>query len=447
MNIGFLLMSGGLSSRMGQPKALLSIGGERLIDRIARAGEGFGERILSVNDPAIPTPEGFTRVADVYKECGPMGGLHAALSACQSDALVCAPCDAPLYTAEAAAFLAAQLEDGVDAVILTDDAGRAHPMMGAYAKTCLPHLTRHLEEGHFKLMRMLNELNVRFVPAPEAFSPSLFSNLNTPEDYERVRRDAIREGVLAIAKGAGEIILGFGDFSVEEKEGHANFVTDVDCAVQDYLQSALTRLIPGSAFIGEEKENDALTDAPTWIIDPVDGTTNLIHNLRTSAVSIALCEGGRPVLGAVYQPYTDEMFFAELGRGAFLNGHPIHVSATPFERALVAFGTSPYNPELAKTSMSMALSCLQNAADVRRSGSAALDLASVACGRSDAFFELTLKPWDYAAGALLVTEAGGKFLMPLCPEGVRFDRPEAILAVNSACEEGMLSLFHAHCAK
>ena len=74
-------------------------------------------------------------------------------------------------------------------------------------------------------------------------------------------------------------------------------------------------------------------------------------------------------------------------------------------------------------------------------------IAVVACGRADAFFEPTLKPWDYAAGTLLVTEAGGKFLMPLCPEGVRFDRPEAILAVNSACEEGMLALFHAHCAK
>ena len=447
MNIGFLLMSGGLSSRMGQPKALLSIGGETLITRIARAGAGFEERILSVNDDAIPTPDGFARIGDSYKNCGPMGGLHAALSACKSDALVCAPCDAPHYTKEAATFLASQMEDGVDAVILTDDAGRAHPMMGAYAKTCLPHITRHLEEGRFKLMMLLSELNVRFVSAPPSLGQSLFQNLNTPEDYERVRREALREGVLAAARHAGEIILGFGEFSVEEKEGHANFVTDVDCAVQDYLQTALTRLVPGSAFIGEEKENDALTDAPTWIIDPVDGTTNLIHNLRMSAVSIALCEGGRPVLGTVYQPYTDEMFLAVLGQGATLNGRPIHVSATPFHRAVVAFGTSPYNPELAKTSMAMALSCLQRAADVRRSGSAALDLAAVACGRADAFFELTLKPWDYAAGALLVTEAGGRFLMPLSENGVRFDRPEAILAVNPACEAGMLAVFGEYCAK
>ena len=440
MKLGFLLMSGGQSSRMGTPKALLSLGGETLLARIARAGDGFAERILSVNDPSIPTPEDFTRVGDVYTGCGPMGGLHASLTTCASDALIVAPCDSPNFSAEVAAFLAGQLEDGLDAVILEDDTGRVHPMMGVYAKTCLPALTAHLEAGRFKLMMMLGELRVKRVRLPEAIPQTVFQNLNTPEDYEALRRQSIAEGVKRIAREAGRLILRAGAYSVEQKEGHANFVTSVDKAVQAYLAEALRALLPGSAFIGEEQENDALTDAPTWIIDPVDGTTNLIHDYRHSAVSIALAESGAPVLGAVYQPYADELFFAEKGRGATLNGQPIHVADTPFENALVGFGTSPYNEELAEVSMQLALTCLRRCADVRRTGSAALDLAYVACGRMDAFFELILRPWDYAAGSLLVTEAGGKIFMPFCEGGVRYDQPQAVLSASSVCAEGMLEL-------
>lgn len=243
-----------------------------------------------------------------------------------------------------------------------------------------------------------------------------------------------------IARQAGSIILGFGEFRVEEKEGHGNFVTTVDCAVQDYLAGALSSLLPGSCFIGEEQENDALSDAPTWVIDPVDGTCNLIHNYRHSAVSIALLEDRQPVLGCVYQPYTDELFFAVKGSGATLNGEPISVSQHPFERALVCFGTSPYHPALAERSMKLALGFLLNTADIRRSGSAALDLAYVASGRQDAYFEITLKPWDFAAGALLVTEAGGKLMMPFEDGEIRFDCSRGILATNSLCAEKALAL-------
>ena len=255
-----------------------------------------------------------------------------------------------------------------------------------------------------------------------------------------MKYEFIRPGVESIAREAGRIILSFGEFHVEEKEGHGNFVTDVDCAVQDYLAGALTELLPGSCFIGEEQENDALTDAPTWVIDPVDGTCNLIHNYRQSAVSIALLEGRQPVLAAVYQPYTNELFFATKGGGATLNGEAISVSAHPFERALVCFGTSPYHPALAERSMKLALGFLLNTADIRRSGSAALDLAYVACGRQDVYFEITLKPWDFAAGALLVTEAGGRLMMPFEDGEVRFDCSRGILAANALCAEKALGL-------
>ena len=243
-----------------------------------------------------------------------------------------------------------------------------------------------------------------------------------------------------IAREAGRIILGFGEFRVEEKEGHGNFVTTVDCAVQDYLAKALSELLPDSRFIGEEQENDALTDAPTWVIDPVDGTCNLIHNYRHSAVSIALLENKQPVLGAVYQPYTNELFFALKDGGATLNGEKISVSSHPFDHALVCFGTSPYHPALAERSMKIALGFLLSAADIRRSGSAALDLAYVASGRQDVYFEITLKPWDFAAGALLVTEAGGKLLMPFEDGEIRFDCSRGILAANAVCADEALKL-------
>ena len=255
-----------------------------------------------------------------------------------------------------------------------------------------------------------------------------------------MKYESIRSGVERIAREAGRIILGFGEFRVEEKEGHGNFVTTVDCAVQNYLADALSALLPGSRFIGEEQENDALTDEPTWVIDPVDGTCNLIHNYRQSAVSIALLENQQPVLAAVYQPYTDELFFAEKGCGATLNGEKITVSTHPFERALVAFGTSPYHVDLAERSMKLALSFLRNTADIRRSGSAALDLAHVACGRQDVFFEITLKPWDFAAGALLVTEAGGQLMMPFEDGEIRFDCSRGILAANALCAKPALEL-------
>lgn len=435
MTLGFLLMSGGRSSRMGTPKALLTLHGQSLLAQIACAGEGFAERILSVNDDAIPTPQGFLRVCDRYPDCGPMGGLHASLSAAASDALVVAPCDAPYFDAEAAAFLAEAYSPEYDAVILEDDSGRVHPMLGVYAKSCLPALTAHLEAGRLKLMAMLSGLRVKRVRLPASIPQRVMRNLNTPGEYEALCREALADDIRRIAREAGHIILGFGAYDVEEKEGHANYVTSVDRAVQAYLAGALRDALPGSRFIGEEQENEALTDHPTWIIDPVDGTTNLIHGCRQSAVSIALCEGGVPVMGAVYQPYTDELFFAEKGRGATLNGSPIHVAQHPFEHALVTFGTAPYYEELVERSMRLAMSFLKSCADIRRSGSSAIDLASVACGRTDVFFELVLQPWDYAAGSLLVTESGGQFMMPFGSGEIRYDRPQGVLAASGVCAQ------------
>ena len=238
--------------------------------------------------------------------------------------------------------------------------------------------------------------------------------------------DAVRD--------AGKLMLSFDHPDVYTKEGHANFVTQGDLAVQQYLLPRLAGICPDSVFLAEEKQNEPLTDRPTWVIDPIDGTFNYMRGRNCSSISVALLINHIPVLGVVLNPYADELFSAESGKGAFLNGKQIHVSSTPFEQAVVSFGTSPYNPGLARRSMAVGLRFLLEAGDLRRTGSAAIDLCDVACGRSDVFFELTLNPWDVAAGALIIEEAGGVFAMPE-RDGVSFAASACILAASPVCFE------------
>ena len=250
-----------------------------------------------------------------------------------------------------------------------------------------------------------------------------------------------------IARRAGEGILARPEFETHEKTGHANFVTTIDEQTQRFLEEETHKLLPEARIIGEEKENSDLTEEYTWVIDPVDGTTNLIHDYRQSAISIALLRDKRPVLGLIYQPYSREMFTAELGKGAYLNGKPIHVAQNDAAHALVAFGTSPYNAELAERGIALAYRYLRTCTDIRRTGSAAIDLTNLACGRTDAYFELRLSPWDFAAGALIVSEAGGVFTMPLSPTGLDFSRPQAVLAATPACFDAVYGIFEEEAAK
>lgn len=240
------------------------------------------------------------------------------------------------------------------------------------------------------------------------------------------------EEIKQIMTAAGEKMLRFKDPEIYIKEGHANFVTQADIEVQEFLIGRLKRLCPQAAFYAEEKDDNVLTDAPTFIIDPIDGTTNFMRGRDWSSISVALAENGETVAGAVYNPYQKEMFWAEKGKGAYLNDRPIHVSAVPFERALVSMGTSPYQAELARRSMSACAEFLLKAGDLRRLGSAALDLCDVARGNSEVFFELVLSPWDYAAGMLIVTEAGGRVGSPENGK-LGLARKMGVLAANPLC--------------
>ncbi|MBQ8357597.1 MAG: inositol monophosphatase [Clostridia bacterium] len=199
---------------------------------------------------------------------------------------------------------------------------------------------------------------------------------------------------------AGEVIL-----------KHRNdFVTAADVGVQKRLRQALAERYPHIRFMGEEDADHTVDpDVPTFILDPIDGTTNYIFSYGLSAVSLALVHRHRAELGAIYNPYTDELFLAERGKGAFLNGSPIRVvEATAPGEALAAIGTSSYYKEHVDSLMAITRRLYLDCIDIRRSGSAATDLAYTANGRVGLYAERKLQLWDYAAGAVILEEAGGK---------------------------------------
>ena len=197
-------------------------------------------------------------------------------------------------------------------------------------------------------------------------------------------------------------------------KSRTDYVTNVDLTVQNILRERLFALMPQIQFLGEEGHSAAIDPRrPFWILDPVDGTTNLIHHFCRSAVSLALAEEGQVTFGVVYHPYTRECFTALRGGGAFCSGRPIHVSKiSHLADSLLSAGTVPGHRELADASFVQMRTLYNCCQDVRRTGCASLDLCWVACGRLDGYVELVLQPWDYAAGWLLVEEAGGEVTTP-----------------------------------
>ncbi len=246
----------------------------------------------------------------------------------------------------------------------------------------------------------------------------------------------------AAARQAGAVMLSADrvDEAVSEKAGTANFVTKYDIAVQELLRRELRQIRPEAKFYGEEdaKRDDPLS-GECFIVDPIDGTTNFIWNLRHSGVSIALAQDGEVVYGVIYNPYLDEMFSARRGGGAFLNGRPLHVPDRELSESLVCFGTAPYYRETADETFRLLRRVFDRALDVRRCGAATLDLCDIAAGRCDVFFEARLSPWDFAAGSLLVTEAGGE-ISTLNRQPLRLDTPCSVAAGSPRAMEGFWEL-------
>ncbi|MGI6255669.1 MAG: inositol monophosphatase family protein [Acutalibacter sp.] len=226
---------------------------------------------------------------------------------------------------------------------------------------------------------------------------------------------------------AAALVLSIPRPKVFTKEGHANFVTEADVASQKFLMEKLSALLPQAHFFAEEQEENVMAPGYNWVIDPIDGTTNFIRAYRPSAISVGLVEDGEGILGLVLDLSCGDLFSAVKGKGAFCNGEPIHAAETPVENALIAFGTSPYYRELMGPSFAVLQELFSQCGDLRRSGSAAVDLCSVACGRCDGFFELQLSPWDYAAGSVILREAGA--VIGTAPwMDFRYDRKQPILA-------------------
>lgn len=222
--------------------------------------------------------------------------------------------------------------------------------------------------------------------------------------------DTLKSTLLEAVQSAGTLISDrfHTAFSVSHKDGINNLVTEVDQASEQLISKLIRSRFPDHGLVGEEY-GISIPDAEyKWIIDPIDGTVNYAHGVPLCCVSIGLMQADDIILGAVYNPMLNELFFAEKGKGAFLNDRPITVSGKKdFDSAYLVTGF-PYQFPEGKDPLKIFSKIVASGIPVRRLGSAALDLCWVACGRFDGFWEYNLQSWDVAAGYLIVEEAGGK---------------------------------------
>lgn len=253
-----------------------------------------------------------------------------------------------------------------------------------------------------------------------------------------MKLEALLKEAAAIVRQAGELVKGLEHPQVYSKEGHANFVTEADLASQKFLLEKLGPLLPGAHFFAEEKADNRLESGFNWIIDPIDGTTNFMRGYRPCAISVGLVEDGAGVMGLVYDVWADELFTAVKGAGAFCNGRPIRAAEVPMENALIVFGTSPYYRERAEATFAAVKDVFLHCGDVRRSGSAALDLCYVAAGRCDGFFESILSPWDFCAASVVLSEAGAG-MSPLA-----YDKGTAVVAGSPAVFGELQAIINRH---
>jgi myo-inositol-1(or 4)-monophosphatase len=218
-----------------------------------------------------------------------------------------------------------------------------------------------------------------------------------------------KAGEAAVREAGVYLRANLGRWVEASYKGAVDLVTQFDVGAQEILVGRLASAFPGHGFLAEEGLSRAGASDLRWVIDPLDGTTNFAHGLPVFSVSAALERAGRTVLGFVYDPMREEMFQAQARGGAFLNGAAIRVSGVSrLDRSLLATGF-PYDVRTSpENNLDHWSRFIVRAQAIRRCGSAALDLSYVACGRFDGFWELKLKPWDMAAGALIVQEAEGR---------------------------------------
>ncbi|MGN7204365.1 inositol monophosphatase family protein [Pedobacter sp. SAFR-022] len=252
--------------------------------------------------------------------------------------------------------------------------------------------------------------------------------------------------VLGVVRLAGNFIrkesMNFDNNRIEFK-GLNDLVSYVDKQAERILVDNLAELLPESGFITEEQTINKTGEVYNWIIDPLDGTTNFIHGVPTYSVSVALYEHGAPVIGVVYEINRAEMFYAYKGGAAYLNNKVIRVSNRDLiADTLLATGFPYYDFEKQPQYMALFTELMRKCHGLRRIGSAAVDLAYVACGRFDAFFEYNLNAWDVAAGAFIVQQAGGRIMNFSGDE--EFVETRELLATNSRVDAELLGYIQQH---
>lgn len=236
------------------------------------------------------------------------------------------------------------------------------------------------------------------------------------------------EQIIAIVKEAAK--LTFEAFTVRNKSGDADVVTTADENVQRFLHQRLAALLPGAGFVAEEGLAAATGADDVWIIDPIDGTMNFSRGFEQHAISVALAHKGEVTVGVVYAPATDDLYYAERGRGAFRNGRPIRVSDKPFSQGLLCTAMSLYRKEYTDVCLDIIRDAYRECSDIRRFGTCALELCYLAEGRCDLYFEIRIFPWDYAAASLILTEAGG-ILTGYDGAALTLDRTTPLIGANN----------------
>ena len=243
------------------------------------------------------------------------------------------------------------------------------------------------------------------------------------------------------AKEAGEIIIeSMGERKIIDYKSADNFLTETDLKAEKKILSIIKEKFPSHSFLTEEGLGKKTVSDHLWVIDPLDGTTNFIHAFPHFSTSIAHLFNGKVDLGVVFDPIRKELFHAERGKGAFLNNKKIVVSnTTKLTDALLISGFAYERGEIMRRNLKNIEKFFNTEINgIRRTGSAALDLCYVACGRADGFWEFGLKPWDIAAGSLIVTEAGGKIT------GMKEEKYDwmtvDIIASNSKIHDQMLKV-------
>lgn len=238
--------------------------------------------------------------------------------------------------------------------------------------------------------------------------------------------------IAPITVSAGKIMLTAGkNGEYQTKLNAKDFVTKYDSEVQNYLFSELKKVFPNAKFIGEEGKSEKINinQGEVFIIDPIDGTRNFVAGLNLSAVSVGYLVNGEVVAGSVYNPFTKEHFYAEKGKGSYLNGEKISVNQSDLVGGLVAVGTAVYYDELLEKTKRIISDIIPKCNDIRRLGAASLDICYVASGRFCGFCEVRLQPYDYAGANIILTEAGG-ILTDFNGEKISFEKCSSVVCGN-----------------